>query len=206
MELTVIGASGGTGRELVRQGLARGHRVTAVLRDPARLDLPDTVDLTRLTADVRDPESIARALKGSTVILSGLGVAKGDKPGVLSAGAHAAVAAAPDRLIWLGAFGTGASAQAAGRLTRTLLRMFMGGELADKVTADTAVLRAGGTVFHAGPLSGKPLSPGRRAVPLDAAPKRLFPAGVARANVAAAMLDEAESGDHPGRTLIPLDR
>ena len=35
MRLTVIGASGGIGRELVRQGLDVGHEVTAVVRDSA---------------------------------------------------------------------------------------------------------------------------------------------------------------------------
>lgn len=33
MRLTVVGASGGIGRELVRQGLDAGHEVTAVVRD-----------------------------------------------------------------------------------------------------------------------------------------------------------------------------
>ncbi len=35
MRLTVIGASGGIGRELVRQGLDAGHEVTAVVRESA---------------------------------------------------------------------------------------------------------------------------------------------------------------------------
>ncbi|WP_157880486.1 NAD(P)H-binding protein, partial [Streptomyces katrae] len=40
MKITVFGATGGVGREVVRQGLAAGHEVTAVVRDPARLDVP----------------------------------------------------------------------------------------------------------------------------------------------------------------------
>ncbi|HEY4460714.1 MAG TPA: NAD(P)-dependent oxidoreductase, partial [Pseudonocardiaceae bacterium] len=115
------------------------------------------------------------------------------------------IAAQPDRIIWLGAFGTGASASAAGPVTRALLRM-LGAELADKVTADTAVLDAGGTVFHAGPLSAKPLSPTRQTVGLSQAPRRLFPARVSRATVAAAMLDEAEQPQHVGSIAIPLSR
>jgi hypothetical protein len=67
-----------------------------------------------------------------------------------------------------------------------------------------AVLRAGGTVFHAGPLSDGPVSPARRTVGLDAVPRRFFPAGVSRATVAAAMLDEAESAHFPGAVAIPL--
>jgi len=82
----------------------------------------------------------------------------------------------------------------------------MGDRLKDKVAADTLVLGAGGTVFHAGPLSSAPLSIARRTVALDAVPRRFFPARVSRATVAAAMLDEAESPQFIGKTAIPLQR
>jgi uncharacterized protein YbjT (DUF2867 family) len=206
MNLTVLGATGATGRELTGQALQRGHTVTAIARDPARITVADPARLTRVTADVRDPESMTRALAGSTIVLSGLGVARGEKPGVLSAGARAVADAGPRRIIWIGAYGTGTSAAAAGVLTRTLLRTFMRAELEDKVTADTTVLTAGGTVFHCGPLSDGPLSPARRTVTAENAPWRIFPARVSRATVAAAMLDEAESGQHLGQTVIPLNR
>jgi uncharacterized protein YbjT (DUF2867 family) len=206
VNLTVLAASGATGHELTRQGLDRGHTVTAIARDPARIRVPDAPNLTRLAADVRDPEAMARALANAGTVLSGLGLSQGDQPGVLATGARAVLAAQPGHVIWLGAFGTGASAPAAGALTRTLLRTFMRSELGDKLAADSAVLAAGGTVFHAGPMSGAPLSPARRTAELDGAPRRLFPARVSRATVAAAMLDEAEHPEHPGQILIPLDR
>ena len=82
----------------------------------------------------------------------------------------------------------------------------MRAKLDDKVTADTTVLRAGGTVFHAGPLTNGPLRSARRTVGLDAYPGRLFPARVSRATVAAAMLDEAESPRYPGTIAIPIER
>ncbi|MFI9645535.1 NAD(P)-dependent oxidoreductase [Streptomyces sp. NPDC052040] len=205
MQLTVLAASGATGLALTRQALERGHTVTAIARSPARIQVPDHPQLTRVAADVRDPDSIAAALDRSDVVLSGLGVAKGDKPGALTAGARAVAAARPGRIVWLGAFGTGPSARAAGLATRTLLKA-LGEEMADKVTADTTVLEAGGTVFHAGPLSDKDLSPTRRTVGLDEAPKRLFPAFVSRQTVAAAMLDEAENPRHAGRIALPLGR
>ncbi|MFI5843137.1 NAD(P)-dependent oxidoreductase [Catenuloplanes sp. NPDC051500] len=205
MELTILAASGATGLELTRQALARGHTVTAVARTPSRITVPDSPLLTRVAADVRDPASITAALAGSRVVISGLGNI-GREAGVLAAGARAAVAARPERIIWLGAFGTGPSARAAGATTRTLLKLVMGKELPDKVAADALVLEAGGTVFHAGPLSAGPLSPDRRTLALSEAPKRLFPAGVSRATVAAAMLDEAENRTHPGGVALPLDR
>jgi uncharacterized protein len=205
MNLTILAASGKTGRELTRQALARGHRVTAIARQPERIDLADAPNLRKVAADVRDPRSIAAALDGSAVVLSGLGVSGGEKAGTLTAGAHAVVRAGPARIIWLGAYGSGASARAAGPLTRILLRM-MGDRLTDKVTADSAVLAAGGTVFHAGPLTDGAQSRARRTVGLDAVPRRWFPARVSRATVAAAMLDEAETPRFPGTTAIPLDR
>ncbi|BCJ45700.1 flavin reductase [Actinoplanes ianthinogenes] len=204
MEITVLGATGATGLELTRQALDRGHTVVAIARSPQRIAVPDSPRLIRVAADVRDPAGIASALSGRAIVVSGLGVAKGDKPGVLTAGARAVVAAGPARIVWLGAFGTGRSGRAAGALTRTLLRML--GDLDDKVTADETIHDAGGTVFHAGPLGNGPLSPARRTVALDSVPRRLFPARVSRATVAAAMLDEAENPRHAAGIAVPLDR
>ncbi|MCS7477608.1 NAD(P)-dependent oxidoreductase [Umezawaea endophytica] len=206
MNITVLAASGATGLELTRQALDRGHVVTAIARDPSRVTVPDSDRLVRVVADLRDPESLARVLPEGTTVLSGLGIPKGEPPGVLTAGAEAVVRARPDRIIWLGAFGTGASADAAGPLTRTLLRLLLKSELDDKTTADTTVLAAGGTVFHPGPLTTGPLSTSRRALSLANAPRHLLPPRVSRATVAAAMLDEAENRSHVGGTVIPVER
>lgn len=199
MELTVLAAAGATGVELTRQALARGHIVTAIARAPERIAVPDSDRLIRVAADVTDPEGIAKALRGSEIVLSGLGGA-----GILAAGARAAVDAG--RVVWLGAFGTGESAARAGWATRALLGTFMRSELPDRTGADATVLRAGGTVFHAGPLSNGTVSPTRRTVGIDGAPRRFFPARVSRATVAAAMIDEAESPRYPGAIAVPLER
>jgi hypothetical protein len=206
MELTILGSTGATGRELTRQALERGHRVTAVARRPENIGVPDSELLIRVRADVLDPETIGRALKGAGVVLSGLGIAAKEAPGVLTAGARAAVESGADHVVWLAAFGTGPSARRAGPLTRGLLSTFMRHEMDDRVTADTTVLGVGGTVFHAGPMSDGPLSPARRTVALDEAPRRIFPARVSRASVAAAMLDEAENPRYRGAIAIPLER
>ncbi|WP_415394257.1 NAD(P)-dependent oxidoreductase (plasmid) [Rhodococcus globerulus] len=205
MHITILGATGATGRHLTEQALERGHTVVALARDPARITLPNSTNLTTVAADVFDASSIARAVVPGTTVISGLGVAKG-ATGTLEAGARAMIDAQPDRIIWLGAYGTGTSADHAGALTRWLLRAVMGNELSDKVSADSAVIRAGGTVFHAGPLTNKGLASGWRVADLHAAPRRLFPATISRATVAAAMLTEAETHKFPGTTVIPLKR
>ncbi|GIE36145.1 flavin reductase [Actinoplanes italicus] len=202
LQITVLGASGATGLELTRQALDRGHHVIAIARTPDRVVVPDSPRLRRIAADVGHPDRIAAALRGGSVVVSALGVAKGDEPGALTAGARAVAAARPERIVWLGAFGTGRSAAVAGPLTRTLLRLL--GDLDDKVAAELIIHHAGGTVFHAGPLSNGPLSPARRTVGLDGAPRRLFPARVSRATVAAAMLDEAENPAHRPGVAVPL--
>jgi uncharacterized protein YbjT (DUF2867 family) len=201
MRIVVLGASGTTGRLLVTEALARGVEVVAIARDPSQL--PARPDLIRVAGDVHDSGSIARAVRGGDVLLSGLGISKGGRPGTLTAGAKAA--ASVPRVIWLGAYGTGESAGAAGLLTRTALAVVLRGELPDKVVADGLVLASGGTVFHAGPLTGGPASTERRTLPLDEAPRRMFPARVSRATVAAAMVDEAISPRFGGKIVIPLN-
>jgi putative NADH-flavin reductase len=73
MRLTIFGASGGTGRQLVRQALAGGHQVTAVVRDPARLAVPAHPGLRVVTADVMDPASILPAVTGADAVLTAAG-------------------------------------------------------------------------------------------------------------------------------------
>jgi len=199
MRVAVLGASGATGRLLVGEALARGFAVTALAREPERV--PDRPGLTKVAVDVRDADSLARAVRDCDVLLSGLG----GPAGTLTAGARAAVASGVPRTVWLGAYGTGESARAAGVLTRVLLAAVMRGEVPDKVAADGAVLAAGGTVFHAGPLGNGPVGAGRRTLGLDAAPRRIFPAVVSRATVAAEMVEEAVRRRFPGRVVIPVD-
>ncbi len=206
MKLAILGASGGTGRELVEQALARGHEVIALLRDPARSGFDPHPRLRLVRVDVCEPASLRQALEADVTLLSALGIGKRGRPGVLTAGARAVVAARPARVIWLGAFGTGQTASQGGWAVRWLLALVLGKEVPDKVEADTTVLRAGGTVFHAGPLGQEPVSALRRTVSPDEAPRRLFPAGIGRATVAAAMLDEAESPRFASAIAVPLAR
>lgn len=73
MRITVFGATGGVGREIVGQSLAAGHEVTVVVRDPDRL--PERLDRAALHAAVRldDPAAVRAAVAGRDAVLSGLG-------------------------------------------------------------------------------------------------------------------------------------
>ncbi|MEV7418019.1 NAD(P)H-binding protein [Streptomyces sp. NPDC089919] len=72
MKLTVLGASGGVGQEIVLQALAAGHEVTAVVRDPGRLRVQGPA-LRVHRSDLSDPGQLAEALTGRDAVLSGLG-------------------------------------------------------------------------------------------------------------------------------------
>jgi uncharacterized protein YbjT (DUF2867 family) len=73
MKLTIFGATGGIGGQVVRQALDAGHKVTAVVRDPVRLGVShpalDVVTVPNLT----DPELLWPALDGSDAAISGVG-------------------------------------------------------------------------------------------------------------------------------------
>jgi NAD(P)-dependent dehydrogenase (short-subunit alcohol dehydrogenase family) len=206
MRVTVLGATGGIGRQLVAQALDRGHQVDAIVRDPGRAAFPASPRLTLHQGDVHDAASIAAAVTPSSVVLSALGITSKKDAGTLTAGARAVVAAHPARIVWLGAIGTGRSARAVGRLTALLLRAGFGAEYGDKVSADATVLDAGGTVLHSGPFSGQPDDPATRAVPLPAAGRRFFPRTTPRPTVARLMLDEAEGPAHPGGLIVPAPK
>ena len=79
MRLLVIGATGGTGRELVQQALAQGHQVTAFVRDPARLQI-EHANLRVAKGDVLDYATVESAMRGQEAVLSALGHRKFYRP------------------------------------------------------------------------------------------------------------------------------
>lgn len=83
MGLTVFGATGGIGKEIVRQGLAAGHQVTAVVRDPARLTVAGE-GLDVLAAGLDDPEALQPAVAGRDAVFSGIGPRTMKQMGVAS--------------------------------------------------------------------------------------------------------------------------
>jgi uncharacterized protein YbjT (DUF2867 family) len=68
----IVGATGGTGRQLVTQALERGYAVTALVRDPSRLQV-DHPQLTVIQGDVLDGDSVVAAMRGQEAVLSALG-------------------------------------------------------------------------------------------------------------------------------------
>jgi uncharacterized protein YbjT (DUF2867 family) len=70
--ILIIGATGGTGRELVAQALERGYAVTALVRNPSKLQIDDP-RLTVMRGDVLDSESVSVAMRGQEGVFCALG-------------------------------------------------------------------------------------------------------------------------------------
>jgi putative NADH-flavin reductase len=68
----IVGATGGTGRQLVVQALERGYAVTAFVRDPSRLPIAHP-KLTVIQGDVLDRVSVDTAMRGQDAVVSALG-------------------------------------------------------------------------------------------------------------------------------------
>ena len=70
-KILVLGATGGTGRLIVSQALARGYDVTALVRSP---DKARDLEGAKLVAgDARDEAALRKAVKGQDAVVSALG-------------------------------------------------------------------------------------------------------------------------------------
>ena len=72
MKLLVLGATGGTGLEIVRQAIERGHSVTAFVRSPARLK-PFWDRITVKQGNLLDSTELGPVIEGHDVVVSGFG-------------------------------------------------------------------------------------------------------------------------------------
>ena len=63
--ILVIGATGTNGREVVRRLAGAGHRVRALVRDPAKADGLRLPNVELAQGDLGDPASLDRAFRAS---------------------------------------------------------------------------------------------------------------------------------------------
>jgi putative NADH-flavin reductase len=73
MRVVVFGASGPTGKLVVKQGLEYGFQITAAVRNPDTFEVKNPA-VTVVKADVYDPAAVSRAIAGQEVVISTYGV------------------------------------------------------------------------------------------------------------------------------------
>jgi putative NADH-flavin reductase len=192
MELTVFGATGRTGRPLVEEALARGHDVTAFVRDAG--SLPTGRDrLTTVEGDAYTGEGVETAVAEADAVLSALGQTSAGPDDLLAvAGGHVLDAMEGhdvDRFVTLVGAGVrteGEQVSLTGRLIGWLLKLLNPAVLADAEAhvADVRGRDLGWTVVRAPRLSEADARGSYRTG--DVTPGRT---AVARADVADFMLD-----------------
>lgn len=73
MNILIVGATRGIGRQLLGQALASGHNVTALVRDPRRLAMQHE-RLRVVKGDILDSDSVARAMAGQDAVCCTIGI------------------------------------------------------------------------------------------------------------------------------------
>lgn len=201
MKVVVIGANGRTGTEVVRQGLAAGHEVTAFVRDPAKLTVSDA-HLTVKTGDARNKADLRPALEGRDAVISTLGGKP--KDAVIERSAAALVEAATEtgvrRVVMLSSFLLASNL----KLTRfqKLFGRFVKGMVADKRTGEDQLMHSklDWTIIYAATLTDGPRSGAVRTVTPS---ERVTPADrISRADVAGFLLEQAATEATIGQSLV----
>jgi nucleoside-diphosphate-sugar epimerase len=72
MNVTLFGATGQIGRLVIRDLLARGHDVTAYVRNPGKLGSRDP-RLSTIAGELSDEAGIRQAVRGADAVISALG-------------------------------------------------------------------------------------------------------------------------------------
>ena len=87
MKLTLFGATGKTGLELLEQALEKGYEVTAYVRTPSKLTQQNS-RLTVKQGDLSETDKVREAVRGADAVLSALGPVNNKPQTPLTEGFH----------------------------------------------------------------------------------------------------------------------
>lgn len=119
--VTVFGGGGFVGRQVAQALMARGARVRVAQRDPSTAlrvkPLGGLGQVQFIAADIRKPDSVARAVEGCDIVINLVGILNGDFDAVHHQGAanvaQAAAAAGARTLVHMSAIGADADSPSA---------------------------------------------------------------------------------------------
>lgn len=204
MRITVIGASGRTGRLLVEQALGHGHEVTAFVRDAARLPITHE-RLTVVVGDARDPAALASAIDGRDAVVSVLGARKREAASIYADGTANLVrvmsARGVRRLVVASAAGLGGHIGELPLPYRALLmlpRLRRDYAAMELMEGEVMLSDLDWTLVRAAALSNRPQAGHYRVVDGPVVPKG---SRIGRADLAALLLKVAETGRYPRRVV-----
>ena len=162
MLVTVFGASGQTGRLVVRDLLDKGHSVRAFVRDPSRLALTDPM-LEVAVGDAKDPVAVDAAVVGADAVISALGSTRNEKAPVFSASIKVIISAMESHgcspLSLISAQGVGSEPDDGLALPLRIMRSLLGEPIRDMRRMEDVVKACNleWTIIRPGGLNDEPL-------------------------------------------------
>lgn len=206
MKVLILGATGGIGRHLVPQALARGHEVSVLVRNRSRLRQTGQ-GVRVIDGDALDPGAIGRAVNGQDAVIYTLGTHQYLKNVTLFSDSTRILIAAMQkhgvrRLVAITGVGTGDSRGHGGFLYDRIFRpLFLPRICADKDRQEALIRQSGldwvilrPSIFTNGPLCGNL----RAATELEGVVIRK----ISRADVAAFALDQLTDNRYVGKAPL----
>jgi uncharacterized protein YbjT (DUF2867 family) len=197
MRIIVVGASSGTGRQVVEQGIARGHEVVAVSRRGTSF-----AGATNVSGDATEAAVVESAVgPGADAVVLAIGGAAGtdtNRTAVTKAVLSALPAAEVGRIVVHSSLGVGDSMRFLPLPAQLFTKSVLKKAIADHAGQEELVRSSGlgWTIVRPGGLTDKPAT--GHTVALEEPAK--FATVIPRADVAAFILDVVESPDTLGRT------
>ena len=205
MKLLILGATGGTGLQLVRQSLELNHEVAVLTRNRSKLNHTHE-RLTVLEGNVLDEKILLKALEGKDAVLSALGRGKSLNSSNLISKAVSTLIPAMNatgvkRVVFLSSFGVGQTFRQANFIQKIIFRTFLRDIYADKARADERICSSSleWTLVHPVALTNAPFTGtyivGEK-LPMKGLPK------ISRADVAHFMLLQLNDPGFLRKTII----
>ena len=128
MKVLIIGATGATGKILMREALAQGHKATALARNPSAVASEDH-RLRVVEGNALDAPSLEAAVAGQDAVLSALGTRSARPTTLFSESTHNLIGAMDKhgvrRLVCITGVGVGESKGHVGFLYDRIIRPFV---------------------------------------------------------------------------------
>jgi putative NADH-flavin reductase len=146
MKLAIFGATGGTGAELVKQAIERGHSVTAFVRNPAKLANKGE-GLTIVTGDIHNLTDVERSIQGQDAVICALGARDLKKTMIRTVGTVNIINAMKKnnlrRLIVVSAMGVGESWNSLSMVNKLFFAILLKSTREDHEAQEAAVKESG---------------------------------------------------------------
>ena len=162
MNVALFGATGGTGRELVKKLLHEGHHVTALARTPKKLaDLADH-NLLVMQGDVLEQQDVLKTVDNTSAVIVSLGTTDNNPDNVVSEGTRLIIEAMDivntDRLIVVTSLGVGDSKDQVPFAFKLIMKTVLRKVMADKNVQEQYVRDSGleWTIVRPGGLTDGP--------------------------------------------------